>query len=451
MTRRNSGLSDEARTGLLGRVQAGQAAKTAAPQASSPSRATDFTTLPGFDELDIQRKFAETFGIGSPFFRVHEGRAGAETTIEGRSYLNFSSYDYLGLNAHPEVAAAAKAAIDRYGTSSSASRLVAGERPIHRELEGAIAAHYATEDSVVMVGGHATNVGVIGHLLGPKDLFVHDAMIHNSALMGGMLSRAERRGFPHNDLDALEGILAASRKRHARVLIVAEGLYSMDGDVPDLGRLIEIKQRYDAWLMIDEAHALGVLGKKGRGVADHFGIEPTSVDIWMGTLSKTLAGAGGYIAGPRTLIDYLKFTAGAFVYSVGLPPPIAAAAHKALELLHREPERVERLQRNGAYFVETARKLGLDTGTGIGSAIVPVITGDSILAVLLAQALFKRGINCLPIIPPAVPPRGSRLRFFLTSEHTEEQIKRALEATAEELPKLESSKSLLAKAAQFQG
>ena len=451
MTESPRGLSKEARASLLARVQTGNSAPARQPEPLPPqgrdrSGAVDFTTLPGFDELRFQRSVADLIGIESPFFRVHETRAGATTRIDGRDFLNFASYDYLGLNGHPEVAAAAKEAIDRYGMSSSASRLVAGERPVHRDLERRLAEHYATEDCVVMVSGHGTNVGTIGHLLGPKDLFVHDSVIHNSAALGGQLSRAERRSFPHNDLDALEAILASNRSRYERTLIVVEGLYSMDGDVPDLARLVEIKQRYDAWLMVDEAHGLGVLGSTGRGVFEHFGIAPAQVDIWMGTLSKTLSGAGGFIAGSAALIEYLKCTAGAFVYSVGLSPPIAAASDKALEIMHREPERVTRLQANGAFFVKTAQALGLDTGTGIGTAICPIMVGDSLPAAVLTHRLFLRDINVLPIIYPAVPAKASRLRFFLTSEHTEEQIQHTLEIVAEEMPKLEATMAIVGKA-----
>jgi 8-amino-7-oxononanoate synthase len=452
VSRRPSSLSDEARVGLLARVQARQTAKAAEPkEAPKPppapnKKATDFTTLPGFDELRLQRTVAELTGIGSPFFRMHDARAGAETRIDGKTYLNFSSYDYLGLNGHPEVAAAAKEAIDRYGVSCSASRLVAGERPIHRALEHAIADHYGVEDCVAMVSGHATNVGVIGHLLGAKDLFVTDSVAHNSVMLGGALARAERRSFPHNDLAALEALLSSTRHRHERCLIVVEGHYSMDGDVPDLPALIALKNRYDAWLMVDEAHGIGVLGPTGRGVHEHFGVDAREVDIWMGTLSKTLSGAGGYIAGSAALVEYLKCTAGSFVFSVGIPPAVAAAATKAIEIMHREPERVTRLHHNGRFFLDTARELGLDTGTGIGSAIAPVMVGDSLMAVMLAQKLFTRGINVLPIIYPAVPAKASRLRFFLTADHTEEQIRSALEATAEELPKLDAAKAMLAKA-----
>jgi 8-amino-7-oxononanoate synthase len=401
----------------------------------TPGR-TDFSTLPGYDELRAMRSIGAKFGVGSPYFRVHDGRAEGQTVIAGKSVLNFSSYDYLGLNGHPEVIEAAKAAIDRYGISSSASRHVAGERPAHRSLERALASHYGVEDCAVFVSGYATNLGVIGHLVGPKDLVILDSLVHNSAVMGAVLSRATRRNFPHNDLDKLERLLAATRERFERVLIVVEGLYSMDGDYPDLPWLIDIKARYDAWLMVDEAHALGVLGQRGHGLAEHFGVDPARVDIWMGTLSKTLASCGGYIAGSAPLIDYLKHTVGAFVYSVGMPPVIAASAETALEILHREPERTERLRHNGALFHRLAQARGLDVGTSAATAVCPIVVGDSLVAMLLSQRLLERGINVQPVSHPAVPPKTSRLRFFLSTWHKDADIETAIDATAEELKRV---------------
>jgi 8-amino-7-oxononanoate synthase len=216
------------------------------------------------------------------------------------------------------------------------------------------------------------------------------------------------------------------------VLIVVEGLYSMDGDIPDLPRLAALRERYGFWLMVDEAHSLGVLGATGRGIAEESGVDPGQVDIWMGTLSKTLSGCGGYVAGSAALIQYLKFTAPGFVYSVGMPPPIAGAAIASLSVLEREPERVARLRANGARFVRAARAAGLDTGVSAGLAVVPVMVGDSLRAVHLANRLLERGVNALPIIHPAVPERSARVRFFITSEHSDEQIDRAVAITAEE-------------------
>ncbi len=274
--------------------------KTAAP---SPDGTMDFQNLPGYKELKLQRSMAALVGFDNPYFRLHETAAGATTIIGGRHFANYSSYDYLGLNHHPEVRAAAHAAIEQFGTSASASRLVAGERPGHQVLEKVLAQHYGQEDCAVFVSGHATNVSTIGSIVGPKDLIVHEGLAHNSILAGAALSRAERRSFPQNDVAALDALLGALRQQFERALIVVEGLYSMDGDISDLPKLIEIKRRHNAWLMVDDAHGLGVLGQKGFGLFEHFGTDPRDVDIWMGTLSKTLAGCGGFIAGPTAPVE----------------------------------------------------------------------------------------------------------------------------------------------------
>jgi 8-amino-7-oxononanoate synthase len=433
LNQKSSRLSQEARQHLLRRVETMQHSTALRASERESKDRVSFATLPGYDELRLFRSIGQKFGLDNPYFRLHEARAGSQTRIAGKSILNFSSYDYLGLNEHPDVVQAAKAALDRYGISASASRHVAGERPVHRALEHALADHYGVEDSLVLVSGYATNLGVIGHLVGSKDLLIHDALAHNSIVMGGTLSGAARRSFAHNDLDSLDQMLAATRNKFERALIVVEGHYSMDGDYPDLPRLLEIKARHDAWLMVDEAHSLGVLGRRGYGIAEHFGVDPRRVDIWMGTLSKTLAGCGGYIAGCKELVDYLRLTVGVFVFSVGMPPVIAATAHKALEVLHREPERVARLQHNAAYFCSLARARGLDLGTAAGTAVCPVMVGDSLPTVVLSQRLLERGVNALPVTHPAVPAKSSRLRFFVTAMHTRAQIETAIDATAEEL------------------
>jgi 8-amino-7-oxononanoate synthase len=431
------GLSADAKARLL------QKLASVASRAPSPTPAADPAPTHGSGRLDVRElesyreirlieQAAEYLEIADPFFRVHEGIAGAETMIGNRSYLNFASYNYIGVNGDPRIAAAAKAAIDRYGTSVSASRMVSGERPVHRDLEEALARVHGAEDSVVLVSGHATNVTVIGHLLGRNDVIVHDALIHNSIVQGAILSGARRVSFRHLDPDAADKVLAEARPRHGHALLVIEGHYSMDGDVPDLAAFVAVARRHRAWLMVDEAHALGVLGPRGFGSADHAGIDPGEVDIWMGTLSKSLVSCGGYIAGRKDLIDYLKRTAPGFVFSVGMPPPSTAAALAALGILEGEPERVRRLNERAALFLRLAREAGLDTGGSIGAAIVPIITGSSIRAARLAQALFRRAINVQPILYPAVPERAARLRFFLTAEHSEEQVQQAVAILHEE-------------------
>ena len=433
------GLSAQAKARLIEKLSSAAASRVAPapPQrrrqtAPGETGRLDVAELESYRELRLIEEAADYLGIDDPFFRVHDGIAGAETVIGNRTYINFASYNYIGLNGDPRIAAAAKAAIDRYGTSVSASRPVSGERPIHRDLERALARIHGAEDSIALVGGHSTNVTVIGHLLGRNDLVVHDSLIHNSIVQGAMLSGARRAPFRHLDPAAADRILADARPRHGRALLVIEGHYSMDGDVPDLAAFVAVARRHRAWLMVDEAHALGVLGPRGFGSADHAGMDPNEVDIWMGTLSKSLVSCGGYIAGRKELIGYLKRMAPGFVFSVGIAPPVAAAALAAVEILEREPHRVHRLNERAAQFLHLARDGGLDVGGSIGAAIVPIITGSSIGAARLSQALFRRGINVQPILYPAVPERAARLRFFLTADHTENQVRDAAAMLIEE-------------------
>jgi 7-keto-8-aminopelargonate synthetase-like enzyme len=266
-----------------------------------------------------------------------------------------------------------------------------------------------------------------------------------------MLSGARRVPFRHLDHEQADRLLAEARPRNGNMLLVIEGHYSMDGDVPDLPAFLTAARRHGAWLMVDDAHALGVLGPRGFGSADRFGIDPSAVDIWMGTLSKTLVSCGGYIAGKRALIDYLKLAAPGFVFSVGTAPPAAAAALAALGLLEREPERVHRLNDRAALFLRLLQEGGLDVGGSIGAAIVPVITGSSIRAGRLAQALFERGINVPPILYPAVPERAARLRFFLTAAHSEAQIRETARILVEEDEKVTAAPSDLAAVARHIG
>ncbi|MBV8167845.1 MAG: aminotransferase class I/II-fold pyridoxal phosphate-dependent enzyme [Alphaproteobacteria bacterium] len=435
------GLTANAKARLLEKLATTRVSRSAAAEARKNGTAEvqdDFESLQGYREMRMIRTAGEALGIGNPYFRVHDAIAGAETSIGNQTYLNFSSYNYVGLNGDPRVSAAAKAAIDRYGTSVSASRLVSGERGIHRELEQALADVYNAEDCIAFVSGHATNVTVIGNIVGPQDVVLHDTLIHNSVLQGALLSGATRVAFPHDDPAAAERLLAGVRSRHRRALVVIEGHYSMDGDAPDLAAFVALARKHRAWLLVDEAHAIGVLGATGMGVAERCGVNPREVDLWMGTLSKSLASCGGYIAGKRSLVEYLKFSAPGFVYSVGMTPPNAAAALEALRILRKEPERVAKVNANCTLFRDKCKEAGLDTGPSVGASIVPIIAGGSIRAGRLSDALFKRGINVQPILYPAVPEPLARLRFFLSSEHTEDQILHAVEVMAEEDKKVGS-------------
>jgi len=402
-----------------------------------PPDAWKIEEFPEVRALEQNFAMVRDAGLENPYFSVHEGLTSDRTTIAGRELISWASYNYLGMSGDPAVTAAAKGAIDRFGTSVSASRLVSGEKTIHGELERAIAGLVGTEDAVTFVGGHATNETVIGHVVGPGDLVLHDAFAHNSLLQGAILSGARRRPFPHNDFAAAEAILAQVRGQYRRVLIVIEGIYSMDGDYADVPRFVDLAKRHKSLLMVDEAHSIGVMGPRGRGASEHFGIAPTDVDLWMGTLSKAFGSCGGYIAGSAALVRWLKYTVPGFVYSIGLPPAAAGAALGAIQLLEREPQRVSQLRENARLFLQLAKEAGLDTGTSGGTAIVPVIIGNSMNALRLSRALFARGINVQPILYPAVEEKAARLRFFITSRHTPDQIRRTIAAMQEELAKID--------------
>ncbi len=398
--------------------------------------AISFDQLSDYHSLERLREVGAAMDVQQPYFRMHEGHAASTTVIDQREVLNFASYDYVGLNADPRVSEAAKHAIDLYGVSPSGSRLVAGCRPVHDELEAALARHYGLPAAMVFVSGHSTNVSTIGYLMGESDLVLYDSLSHNSIQVGIKLSGAARRGFVHNDMEALETLLIENRAQFRNALIVVEGLYSMDGDIPPLDRLVALKRKYGCWLMVDEAHALGCVGATGKGSFEGCGINPADVDIWMGTLSKTLASTGGYIVGSRPLIDLLTAHASGYVYSVALAPALAAAALRALDLLNDEPSRVRKLQENCALFLRLAAESDLDIGRAQPFSIVPVMVGDSLLAAKLSEQLLKRGLNVLPVLFPAVPMQEARLRFFLSTLHSDLQIAKAVSITVEELAKL---------------
>jgi 8-amino-7-oxononanoate synthase len=412
------------------------------PEGEIPAENYDVTLFPEYLELKRHERMLLAVAESNPYFRVDQGAGmhalgmGGIAHIDGREVANFCAYDYVGMARDPFVTAATKAVIDRYGTGAGASRLVSGEKQVHRELETALAEFLGTPASIVFVSGHATNVTTIGHLMGPGDLIVHDILAHNSILQGARLSGATSRGFAHNDWRALDALLSGIRHGYRRVLIAIEAVYSMDGDFPDLVRFVEVKQKHRAMLLVDEAHSLGTMGRSGRGIGEHADIDRSGVDLWMGTLSKSLASCGGYIAGSAALVEYLKYTAPGFVYSVGISPPSAAAALAALTLLRREPERVTRLHELSSLFLALGREGGLDTGLSGGTPIIPVIIGNSVKCLLLSRALFSRGIMVQPIIHPAVPEREARLRLFITTNHTEAQVRNAVGAIVEELAKL---------------
>jgi 8-amino-7-oxononanoate synthase len=359
---------------------------------------------------------------GDPFFAPVDSLR-REAELHGHRFVSFANYDYLGLASHPEVKAAASAALEQLGIGALASRLVGGERSTHRNLEAGLAKFLGVESALTLVSGYLTNVTTISHILGSHDALFIDELSHNSIVSGAKATAAENVIFRHNDLDHLDFLLREKRSNYRNALIVAEGLYSMDGDVSDLARLVEIKQRRKAWLLIDEAHSIGVLGGRGRGLWEHAGVDPQEVDLIIGTLSKTLAACGGFVAGKAAVIDWLRYTLPGFVYSVGLSPVIVAAAETALELMQQETWRIDRLRQNAALFVDLARDAGLNTGPAIGRGVVPVLFSDSLETLSASNYLMDHGYYVPPIFQIGVPKDQPRLRFFISALHTEAEIR----------------------------
>lgn len=386
--------------------------------------------MPEYLRLNSLQEKIKSTGIRNPFFSVHQGRISDTTKIDGRELISFASYNYLGLSGHPDVNASAIEAIGNFGTSVSASRIVSGEKTIHKELENEIATFLGVDDVITFPGGHACNESVIGHLVGPGDLIVHDSFAHNSIIQGAELSGARRRPFEHNNWKDLYEILKDIREDYRRVLIALEGLYSMDGDYPNLPKFVELKKRFKCWMFVDEAHSIGTLGDTGRGVAEMFGVDRDDVECWMGTLSKSFGSCGGFIAGKKELINYLRYTTPGYVFAAGMPPANVGAALGSLRVLNKTPELVKKLQDNSQLFLRLARESGLNTGMALGTPIIPIITGDSIRALKLSEALYDAGINAQPILYPAVPEKETRVRIFMTAAHSEQQIRHTVEVLA---------------------
>ena len=417
-------------------------AGTIAPTEPQERRSTRFSELDLAQQVRIAKSTADALGVTDPFLRTGAEVSGTRTRMDGRWVENFASYDYLSLNRSAMISSAVAEAVETWGVSATASRLVGGNYTYHLELEERLARFFGTESALAFVSGHGANQAVVRTLMGPGDLVVVDALAHNSIYEGIRASGAAHVSFPHNDHDWVAAELGRRRDQYRNVLIVLEGLYSMDGDIPDLTRFVEIKSRYGAWLMVDEAHSAGVLGATGRGICEETGVAPGDVDILMGTLSKAFCSCGGYIAGGAELIEILRYHAPGFVYSVGISAPNAAAATAAIDAICAEPGLVETLRARSRHFFDEAQRIGLDCGTSHGAAVAPVIVGDSILATRLSNALFDAGHCVYPIISPAVPNKSARLRFFLNAGHTPEALTAAIRETERQLRLLQCSQEV---------
>lgn len=390
-------------------------------------RITRFENSREYEEYAMRRLEISSAKIKDPYFVAHDSVLKDTSMVEGKEVINLASYNYVGMSGHPRTAQAAKDAIDRYGTSASGSRLIAGEKTLFRELEKAIAAWKHTDDAIVLVGGHSTNVTFVGNFCNERDLILYDALSHNSIVQGCQLSRSDTKAFPHNDFEALEHMLKAARDKYEKILIVVEGVYSMDGDIAPMPDFVVLKKKYGAFLMVDEAHSSCVIGRRGGGVDDYFGLLPGDIDIKMGTLSKGLGTCGGYIAGEKGLIDFLHYLLPGFAFSVGISPPLAAAALEAVNIMREGNPKVKALQDNISYFISQAKERGFNTCLASETAIVPVMVGEDADAYILSTKMLEKGVFVPPAVYPAVPKHQARLRFCLTSEHKTEQLDYALD------------------------
>lgn len=359
---------------------------------------------------------------------VSELLGGGRALVRGREMGMYASYSYLGLIGHPRINEAAKAAIDRYGTGTHGVRSLAGSLPIHDELEETIADFKNTEAAITFSSGYATNLSVVSTLVGRNDYVISDKLNHASIVDGCLLSGAKFQRFRHNDMEALE-IRLSSLPEDSTKLVVADSVFSMDGDILDLPKTAELCQKYNAWLMIDEAHSVGVLGESGRGIEEYFGMDSV-IDIKMGTLSKTIPSVGGYVAAKSELIRYLRHTSRAYIFSAALPPAQAAAANEAFKVILDEPWRVEKLNQNSVQFIQGLKERGFDTLL-TETAIVPVVCGTDEAAFAMTGEAQARDVFVLPVVSPAVAPGLSRLRATVTSNHEPDEIEYAMNVIEE--------------------
>lgn len=358
------------------------------------------------------------------YLKSIDGASGAKVTIDGRKMTMFASYNYLGLITHPKIKKAAIDAIEKYGTGAAGVRLLAGTTKIHEELEAKIAKFKGAEDAVTYSSGYITNLAAITTLCQRGDLVVIDKLDHASIIDGCMLSGATHKSYLHNDMESLERILVNSGK-YTNKLIIVDAVYSMDGDVANLPEISRLAKKYNTKVMVDEAHSIGVLGKTGHGIEEHFGLKGV-VDIHMGTLSKTIPSIGGYLAGDKDLITYLKHNSRPFIFSASLPPVAAATAIACLEVIEDEPERVTNLQKNIKQFKDGLNSMGYNTMNSTTS-IVPILIGEEEETLKLCKIVNDEGIFICPILFPAIPKGTNRLRAHVLATHTSEDIDKTLD------------------------
>ena len=364
---------------------------------------------------------------------VEEMLGDSKVRVRGRVMGMYASYSYLGLVGHPRINAAAKAAVDKFGTGTNGVRTLAGTLTIHNELEETIANFKHAEAAITYTSGYATNLTVVSTLMGRGDYVFSDKLNHASIVDGCLMSGAEFRRFRHNDMEHLEGLLKNAPADVAK-LVIADSVFSMDGDIIDLPNVVELCKKYKAWLMIDEAHSLGVLGDKGTGIEEYFNLYG-QIDIKMGTLSKTIPSVGGYVAAGKDIIAYLRHASRAYIFSAALPPAQAAAANEAFKVILDEPERIVKLNLNTRQFIGGLKSMGFDTML-TETAIVPVLCGDDQTAFEMTREAQHQDVFVLPVVSPAVPEGLARLRATVTAAHDPSEIERAMDIIGEAGKKL---------------
>jgi glycine C-acetyltransferase len=358
--------------------------------------------------------------------RTLDGGTGARASFDGRSVVNLASNNYLGLANHPRMNRAAADAAERLGAGSGAVRTIAGQMRLHLELEERFAAFKRADSALMFQSGFTANAGTVAAILGPDDVIVSDRLNHASIIDGGRLSKAEIKVFEHRDPADAERLLTETARPGRRQLLITDGVFSMDGDIAPLGDLVEVAERRDAIMMVDDAHASGVLGAGGAGTVDHFGVHGR-VDVQVGTLSKAFGVLGGFIAGPPHLTQWLQNRGRPYLFSTSAPPAVAAACIEALNILRDEPERLDRLWDNTSTFKAGLHDLGFDTGTS-ETPITPVITGDESATQDFARRLFEEGVFCPAIVYPTVAKGKARVRTIVTADHTAEDLGETLAA-----------------------
>jgi len=377
-----------------------------------------------------------------PYFRMIQSEQDTEVIIDGKKVLMFGSNSYLGLTNHPKLKEASIAAINKYGSGCAGSRFLNGTLDLHIELEEKLAKFVGKEDALVFSTGYQVNLGVLSSVTSRKDNIILDELDHACIIDGARLSFARPLKYRHNDMDSLEKMLQNNQPEDGLNLIAVDGVFSMEGDIAKLDEIVRLAKKYNANIMVDDAHGLGVVGKSGRGTADHFGLTD-EVDLIMGTFSKSLASIGGFIAANNETINFLKHHARSLIFSASIAPGNAAAVVAALDLMQQEPERIEKLWDNTRYAMAGLKALGLDTGHS-ETPIIPIYVRDTEKTFLLTRMLQEQGVFVNPVITPAVAPKDSLIRFSLMATHTRKQIDEALEkigviADKLDIPRMENA------------